>query len=134
MATFVRCIICAGVLALGASCLAAEQKSSTAADQLFKAKLGRSSPAEEARKKAEAQSTAYREEAPAEAAAHTWKEQYFKAKFGRNPAQEARQKADQGSTAYREEATSEAAAPTTNWRDEFFKAKYGRRSPKAQDK
>lgn len=134
MATFVRCVMCAVVLALGASCLAAEQKSSAAADQLFKAKLGRSSPAEEARNKAEAESTAFREELSAEAATRNWKEQYFKAKFGRNPAQEARQKAEQANTAYREEPTSEAAPAATNWRDEFFKAKYGRPSPKAQDK
>jgi hypothetical protein len=131
MTTFVKGILCAGVLVL-ASGLPAEQASSSSADRLFRAKLGRSSPAEEARQKAERESTAYREERMAGAAlAIDWKEQYFRAKFGRStPAEEARQKAERDSTAYRQEPAAESTAP--NWLDRYFRAKFGRNSPAAE--
>mgnify|MGYP000138426680 CR=1 FL=1 len=56
-------------------------------EQYVRAKLGRSSPMEEARRKAEQENTAFREEATADEAAPSalnWTEQYLKAKFGRD--------------------------------------------------
>src|SRR5439155_10105347 len=110
MKTFVRSILFTGALVMGANGLMAAQTSNAWMDQWYRAKFGRSSPAEESRLKAEQASTAFREETRHEAAgpANAWFEQWYKAKFGRNsPAEEARQRAEKESTAFRNEPRRE---------------------------
>ncbi|MEZ5398765.1 MAG: hypothetical protein R2729_03795 [Bryobacteraceae bacterium] len=62
-----------------------------------------------------------------------WREQYFKAKYGRSsPMEEARQKAALANTAWRAETAPTAnVAPSVNnsWTEQYFRAKYGRNSP-----
>ena len=59
---------------------------------------------------------------------NSWREQYFRAKFGRNtPLEETRQNAEAVSTAFREEFTT--PMPANTWYEEYFKAKFGRVSP-----
>jgi hypothetical protein len=54
-------------------------------EQFYRAKLGRNSPMEESRLRAEDQNTAFREETTREARpANNWFEQFYKAKLGRN--------------------------------------------------
>jgi hypothetical protein len=124
-----------GAIAMGANALMGaqvQQASNTWLDQFYKAKLGRSSPAEEARLKAEGANTAFREETTSEAAgpANPWLEQVYKAKLGRNsPIEESRLRAERANTAFREETTGEAR-PTNNWFEQWYKAKFGRSSPK----
>lgn len=128
-------VLLTGALAFGANTLMAAQAapaSDTWLDQFYKAKLGRSSPAVEARLKAERANTAFREETTFEAAgpANPWLEQLYRAKLGRNsPMEESRLRADRANTAFREETTREAR-PANNWFEEFYKAKYGRSAPK----
>jgi hypothetical protein len=127
MKTFVRSIIFTSVLALGVSGLQAAQSSGNWMDQYYKAKLGRNSPAVEARLKAERENTAFRAEdtTRAPSVVLTWTERYFKARLGRNtPAVEARLKAERESTAFREEPTREA--PARSWSDQWYTRKYGR--------
>jgi hypothetical protein len=52
-------------------------------EDFYRAKYGRSSPAEEARLSAENANTAYREEAPSARPANTWHADHCKAKYGR---------------------------------------------------
>jgi len=124
-----------GALAFGANTLMAAQAPSatdTWLNQFYKAKLGRSSPAEEARLNAERANTAFREEITFEVAgpANPWLEQLYRAKLGRNsPMEESRLRADRANTAFREETTGEAR-PANNWFEQFYKAKYGRSAPK----
>ena len=133
MKTFARSILFAGTLVMGASGLMAAQTSNAWLDQWYKAKLGRPSPAEEARLKAERANTAFREETRHEGAmpSNAWFEQWYKAKFGRSsPAEEARQKAAKESTAFREEKRAEPkSSPTNEWFDQWYRAKYGRPAP-----
>lgn len=66
-----------------------------------------------------------------------WREQLFKAKYGRySPMEEARQRADQAKVAALSEdaappnpVRSESAALATSWQEQWFKAKFGRYSP-----
>ena len=128
MKTFVRSMLITGALALGASGLTAAQLGNPSQEQWFEAKYGRPSPMEEARQKAERESTAFREVMPAlvHTAAPRWSEQYFRAKFGRStPAEEARSKAERESTAFREEFAA-PVAPGRSWIEELHRAKYGR--------
>jgi hypothetical protein len=129
MKPVLRSAILTGVLALGAASLFGASDSYI--DQWYRAKLGRSSPMEEARLKAERANTAYREEATpkALAPANTFIENFHKAKLGRCPIEEARLKAERANTAYREEVTPKAPAPANTWREDFWKAKYGRSFP-----
>jgi hypothetical protein len=86
MKTFARSIIFTGAMAIGATGLMAAPASNDWFDQWYKAKYGRSSPAEEARLKAERESTAFREEPDREVApARTWFEEWHRAKYGRYP-------------------------------------------------
>lgn len=131
----VRSILFTSALALGANALMAAQPSQASnqwLDQFYKAKLGRSSPAEEARLRAEGANTAYREEiTPAVAGpANPWLEQFYKAKLGRNsPMEESRLRAEGQNTAFREETTREAR-PANTWFEDFYRAKFGRTAPK----
>jgi hypothetical protein len=128
MKTFVRSIIFTGAMAIGATGLMAAPASNDWFDQWYKTKYGRSSPAEEARLKAERDSTAFREEIPSHVAPArvNWIEEHYKAKLGRNsPAEEARLKAERENTAFREEPDREVA-PAKTWFEEWHRAKYGR--------
>ena len=134
MKTSVKTILLTGALAMGANGLMAAQAvtaSDNWLDQFYKAKLGRSSPAEEARLRAEAQNTAFREETREVARpANPWLEGFFKAKLGRNsPMEESRLRAEGRNTAFREETTREAR-PANNWFEQFYRAKLGRSVPK----
>ena len=128
-------ILLTGALMLGANALIAAQAApanNNWVDQLYTAKLGRSSPAEEARLKAERANTAFREEASVEVAgpANPWLEQFYRAKLGRNsPMEESRLRAERANTAFREETTREAR-PANNWFEQFYRAKFGRSAPK----
>ena len=130
-----KTILLTGALVLGANALMAAQAvppNNDWVEQLYKAKLGRSSPAEEARLKAERANTAFREEAAVEVAgpANPWLEQFYTAKLGRNsPMEAARLKVERANAAFREETTHEAR-PANNWFEQFYKAKFGRSSPK----
>lgn len=133
MKTYAKTFLFTGALALGANALMAAQAGSTNdwLDQLSRAKLGRSSPAAEARVKAEGANTAYREEATREVAgpANPWLEQFYRAKLGRNtPMEESRLRAVEENTAFREEISHEAR-PANNWFELFYKAKHGRSAP-----
>ena len=97
-------------------------------DDWYKAKLGRVSPMEEARVKAEAANTAFRAEPGPAPIPHASMEPYWQAKFGRStPMEEARIKAERANTAFREEA---GPRPTgideSTRRNEYWKAKLGR--------
>src|SRR5258708_39195002 len=85
MKTFVRSILCVGALALGANGLFGAQVSNSWFEQWHRAKYGRSSPAEEARQKAENANTAFREEPTAARPRNTWVEDWYKAKDGHPP-------------------------------------------------
>ena len=125
MKRIVNSILLTGALALGVSGLMAE--SNNFSEQWYKRKYGRPSPAEEARLKAERESTAFREEsATAEPVKRNWIEDYFKAKLNRNtPAEEKRLKDERESSAFREEPTREPTPIRTRF-DEWYHKKYGR--------
>ena|ERR1041385_3764163 len=60
----------------------------------------------------------------------SWREQWFKTKFGHySPMEEARQRAEAANTVYREQPTTEALSPANTWREQWFKAKFGHYSP-----
>lgn len=133
MKTFMRSILFTGALVLGANALMGAQASSTWADQWFRAKFGRPSPAEDARKKADRANAPFRQEAAPEvapAAANNWIEQHYRAKYGRNtPMEEARQKAERAKTAVRQKGAREGSLPANNWIEQHYRAKYGRNTP-----
>jgi hypothetical protein len=135
MRTFVKSILFTGALVIGANALMAAQASQPSnnwLDQFYKAKLGRSSPMEEARLKSERANTAYREEFALEVAgpANPWLEQFYRAKLGRNsPMEESRLRAEGANTAFREETTRDPR-PANNWFEQWYKAKFGRSAPK----
>jgi len=127
-------VLWTGALAIGVNVLMAAPQTSSDAwlDQYYKAKLGRSSPMTEARARAEAATTAYREAVAPEAAgpANPWLEQFYRAKLGRNsPMEEKRLRAEEENTAFREEAKP-AARPANNWFEQWYKEKFGRSLPK----
>ena len=99
MKAFAKSILFTGVLVMGANGLMAGQVSDGWLDQFYRAKMGRSSPATEARQRAEAANTAFREETAPETRqvatpANTWLDQWYRAKYGRpSPQEEVRQKA-----------------------------------------
>jgi hypothetical protein len=141
MKAFAKSILFTGVLVMGANGLMAGQASDSWLDQWYRAKLGRSSPTTEARQRAEAANTAFREEtAPATrqavTPANTWLDQWYRAKYGRSsPGTEARQRAEAANTAFREETapeTRQVATPTNTWLDQWYRAKYGRPSPQEE--
>lgn len=106
--------ICAGI---------AVASSPTDAERRYEAKHGRPTPSREAKLKAEAANSAYREApAPAEEKS-SWVDRWFRAKHGRpSPREEAREKADQANSAYRE---APPAAPKNDWLRDYLKAKHG---------
>jgi len=130
-----KSILLTGALLIGANALMAAQAApanNNWVDQFYKAKLGRSSPAEEARPKAERANTAFREEITLEVAgpANPWLEQFYRAKLGRNsPMEESRLRAERANTAFREDITREPR-PANTWFEDFYKAKFGRSAPK----
>ncbi len=130
-----KSILLTGALLIGANALMAVQAASANnnwIDQLYKAKLGRSSPAEEARLRAEGANTAFREDPTVVVAgpANPWLEQFYRKKLGRNsPMEESRLKAEGANTAFREDTTRQAR-PANNWFENFYKAKLGRSVPK----
>ena len=118
------------VLTIGANGLFAAPANNDWFEQWYRAKYGRSSPTEEARQRAEASNTAFREEAaPAETRlANTWFEDWYKAKYGHpSPREEARLRAERANTAFREEPT--ATQPANMWIQDWYRAKYGRPYP-----
>lgn len=109
------------------STAALAQSNRNDADQRFRVKYGRSTPAVEAREAAEKASTAYRDAAPTstQATGDRWAEQHHRSKLGRaTPAEEKRIEADKSNTAYREVA----APPANRWGDDYLRHKYGRRA------
>ena len=65
-----------------------------------------------------------------------WREQWFKAKYGRyTPMEEARQNAERVNAAFRAETTPqtaprvETATQANSWREQWFKTKFGRYTP-----
>jgi hypothetical protein len=119
----------AGALTLGATGLIAAPAADTWLEQWYKAKYGRTSPMEEARLKAEAASTAFREDTSAEVPSlYTLFELQYKAKYGRpSPMEEARWKEEKGDTAFRAETAPEA--PARSWFEQWHRVKFGRPSP-----
>jgi hypothetical protein len=126
MKTFVKSMLLAGAVTLGANGVIAAQLGNDWQEQWFQKKYGRSTPAEERRLQAEQASTAYRADTTggAPAPANTWMEQWYAKKYGRNtPAEEARLDAERANTAFREETRP---AADNNWFDRWFEKKYGR--------
>jgi hypothetical protein len=125
----VSSILFAVALAIGTSGSLSAQQRNDRDEQWFRAKFGRSSPAEEARKKADRSNTAFREDTDAGAVskADDRTEQYFQSKLGRSsPAEEARKEAERSHTAYREDKAAEAAPAAVDRTDQYMKAKLGR--------
>jgi len=124
MKTFLKGVVIAAGLSLGTGGLLAATTGNDWAEQFFKAKMGRSTPAEEARLRAEGANAAFRVEETS-VAAPNWIEQFFKAKLGRyTRGEEARMRELE---AFREETPAGYTVPT--WAEELFKAKLGRDVP-----
>lgn len=122
MKTLVKGILLTAGLALAVSSLPAAQSGDDRLEQYFKAKLGRNSPAEDARLRAERATTAFREETPLKVTVPNWNEQHVKGKLGRySRAEEARLR--EVGTAFREE-TPTGVAPT--YLEQYMKGKLGR--------
>lgn len=127
MRAFVKTALLSAALTLAASSVMAAPATGDWIDHYFKAKIGRPSPAEGARLKAERASQAFREEAPLRVAAPNWIEVHLKGKIGRNTrGEEARLAEARESTAFREAAPTEVAAPS--WIEQHLKGKLGRPS------
>jgi hypothetical protein len=61
---------------------------------------------------------------------NSWREDWVKAKFGRNtPMEEARQNDEAANSAFREEVTHQIGMPANTWYEQWFKMKFGRSSP-----
>jgi hypothetical protein len=127
MKTFLKRILIAAGLTLGANALLAASTGNDWTEQYFKAKVGRNTPAEEARQRDAQANVAFREDAGF-VAAPNWIEQHFKAKVGRySRGEEARLRELEASTAFREEPLTGFVAPT--WAEQLFNAKLGRDVP-----
>jgi hypothetical protein len=116
------------VLAICAAGALAQSRPS-AEEQRFKAKYGRYTPAEEARRAEEKANTAYRDATPprgAEASRDNWSEDRHRAKFGRpTPTEEKKIDAEKANTAYRE-----VTGPVEDrWHDNYLRSKHGRSAP-----
>jgi hypothetical protein len=109
--------------------VALAQSSTSLSEQWFRTKFGHPSPAEQARLKAEAANTAYRDATPADSNPSTITDAWFRTKFGRfSPAEEARRKADAANTAFRDDGSGSKPDPD-RWIRDFYKQKYGREMP-----
>jgi hypothetical protein len=85
MKTFVKCVVAAVVLTLGATGLIAADN--TYQEDWYKAKHGRISPSEEARQRAEANRSASRQETTkpdSGPAPNDWINDHYRAKYGRS--------------------------------------------------
>ena len=106
------------------------EPSNSWSEQWFRAKFGHSSPVEEARMKAEAANTAYREDTTTVDGGVTKPqpypfEQVFKAKYGRySPIEENRRTAETANTAFRDDPST-GVHDQHGWTHDFVKAKYG---------
>ena len=96
-------------------------------EQWFRAKFGQPSPSAQARMRAEAANSAWREAGPnVGSVAQAIDEQRFRTKYGRySPSEEARRNAELANTAYRE-APAPAPMQRDGWTREIFRLKYGR--------
>jgi len=127
MKYFIKGVVIATGLTLGASGLFAAPAGNDWAEQLFKMKVGRSTPAEEARQQDALANAAFREEV-AFVATPSWIEQFLKAKVGRyTRGEESRLRELDADTAFREETPEGFVAPT--WAEQLFKEKTGRDVP-----
>ena len=96
MKTSVRSIMLTAALAIGANGLMAAPASNTWFEQWYQAKYGRSSPREEARRKADKAALPAQPAAKVARPANDWFEQWYRAKYGQSsPRELARQKAAQ---------------------------------------
>jgi hypothetical protein len=132
MKTRTKGFLIAGAFALAGNGLFAAQTDTANGwfEQRHIAKYGRPSPMEEARLKAERESTAFRAEPIAAAPADNWFEQRYITKYGRpSPLEEARLKAERETTAFRAEPAPAPANSTHNWLKLFHKAKHGHDYP-----
>ena len=84
MKTFLKRILIAVGLTLGANAMLGATLANDWAEQYFKAKVGRYTRGEESRLRELDADTAFREETPEGFVAPTWAEQLFKAKTGRD--------------------------------------------------
>ena len=114
------------------SVAALAQSNRNDAEERYKAKFGRYTPAEEARRAEEKANTAYRDTTPpkaSDAARTNWSEQRHQAKFGRpTPATEAKINEEKANTAFRD------VTPTAEdrWYDNYLRTKHGRSTPAAK--
>jgi hypothetical protein len=119
--TLVALAICSGAVLA--------QSNRNDAEERFKAKFGRYTPAEESRREAEKANTAYRDAKPPKASDENrsnWAEQQHRAKYGRpTPAEESKIDAEKANTAYRD-----VTAPAEDrWYDNYMRSKHGRSAP-----
>lgn len=118
--------VLAGAMLMGSTGLMAKtpMPTNSAYEQWFRAKMGRTSPSEEARLQAVAEQTSTQN-----AVAPDVYEQWFRAKFGRtSPSEEARLRAN---PAFNEVVTSRIVrAPVNNVYEQWFQAKFGRIPPR----
>lgn len=116
---------------ISASGLLAAQTSPTWSEQLYRAKFGRPSPAEEVRTKnapTSASLTGYSSAYRPAAHENAWLEQWFLDKYGRHtPKVEARLR--ELALANRATTTEQVGIPADIRFDNWYRAKYGRPSP-----
>ena len=123
MKTFAQRLLAITVALAGTGVLTA---SASVNDQWYRAKFGRSTPAEEARIQQEKDSTAYRVEpaGPMAAEPERWSENHFRQKYGRStPLNEARLQEEQANSAFR---AAPAGTPERDEMAERYRMKYGR--------
>ena len=121
MKTLIKSFLLTAGLALAVSSVAA-QTSEDRLDQYFKAKLGRHSPAIDARLEAERANAAFRQDTSVNVVVPNRHEQHIKVKLGRySRAQEAR--LAQVGAAFREEPVT-GTAPT--YLEQYMRGKLGR--------
>jgi hypothetical protein len=111
MKTFVRSVLFAGAMYVGANGLMAAPASDAWVDQWYRAKFGRPSPATEARLNAEKERTTSRDEAREEGSGKAHNRTRKGAAFR------------EGGQAVRK------SSPGEDWLDQWFRAKYGRPAP-----
>lgn len=92
MKAFVKCVLAAGVFALGTTSLIADDSF----EDRYKAKYGRPSPSQDAQQRAEENSSASRQEvsAPSGPVQNTWINDHHRGKYGRSTAYEERERGE----------------------------------------
>jgi hypothetical protein len=120
--------VLAGAMLMGTTGLMAKTPvpANSGYEQWFRAKMGRTSPSEEARLQAQ---PVLEHASTQNAVTFNAYEQWFRAKFGRtSPSEEARLRAN---PAFNEEVTFRiVGAPVNNVYEQWYQAKFGRTSPK----